>query len=271
MTRHSDQSARSATTAVVTRLALGLLVGMLVLPACGPDVTDNSYTGTARRNYQQGMEAFEDEDFLEAVRLFSFVKNKFPYSKYAGLSELRIADSYYEQEKFAEAVQAYRTFVQGRPSHAEVPYAMWKVGSAFFEQLPSDFFILPPAHEKDQGATKDALRALSRYVERFPDHKHVPDAQAQIAICRGMLADHELYVAGFYLREERPEAARTRFQRVVSVYTDLPERWLDAAQQLLQLHIDSGEREAAVALARRVVETQPKSDLADEVRPLLKP
>ncbi len=106
-------------------------------------------------------------------------------------------------------------FMQGRPNHREVPYAMWRIGEANYEQIPSDFVLFPPAHEKDQAATKDALRAYERYARRFPKHDKIKSAQKRISECRGALADHEMYVARFYLRQDRPVSARGRLEGLV--------------------------------------------------------
>jgi outer membrane protein assembly factor BamD len=110
-----------------------------------------------------------------------------------------------------------------------VPYALWRVGRSYFEQIPSDFFILPPVHERDPAATKDALRALGTFVDRYPDHEQTPDARERILACRRLLADQELYVARFYMRQDRPVSARGRLEGIVAQYADLPDRWSEAA------------------------------------------
>lgn len=260
--------------------AAALGPGAATLGGCGArGDAATGYADTARHRYELGHAALLDEDFLEAIKQFTFVKNKFAYSKYAALAELRMADAYFAQEKYIEAIDAYRTFVQGHPNHEEVPTALWRIGVSHFEQVPSDFLLFPPAHEKDQAATKDALRALERYVERFPKHAQSEDARAKIRACRGELADHELYVAGFYLHLEKPASARGRLESVVRDYSDVPDRWGKAALLLLEVYLDLAKsepdesatlREKALALARLVVERQPRSGAADEARAFLR-
>lgn len=245
---------------------LAVVTAGLITPGCPDESSDQTYSGSARRNYLQGMEAFEDEDYLEAVRLFTFVKNKYTYSKYAALAELRIADAYFEQDKYAEAIDAYRIFTQSRPNHREVPYAMWRIGQSHYEQIPGDFFIFPPSHEKDQAATKDAVRTLQTYVSRFPDHKNVREAKLHIEKCRQMLADHELYVARFYVRDERPQSARGRLELVVRDYEDLPDRWSQAALLLARVYKQLGMADEARAMATRVVSAHPERPEADDAR-----
>ena len=224
----------------------------LVFLACGCSSVqpDTSYSGSARHRYLQGEEALNDSEYLEAVKHFTYVKNKFAYSKYAALSELRLADTYFEQDKYIEAIDGYRTFVRVRPNHRKVPYALWRIGVCNFEQIPSDFFLFPPAHEKDQASTKDALRAFQRYVDRFPDHEHVPEAKDRILECRRSLVDYELYVARFYLRQERPDSARGRLVEVHTRFGDVADRWAAGSWLLAELLWGKGEHEEAVKVAR---------------------
>ncbi len=52
-----------------------------------------TYSLTAKQNYEKGMAELKDENYAEAKKYFQFVKQKFPFSKYAVLAELAIADS----------------------------------------------------------------------------------------------------------------------------------------------------------------------------------
>ena len=122
----------------------------------------------------------------------------------AALAEVRIGDTYFQQDKYTEAIATYRAFTQRRPNHSEVPYAMFMIGEGYFEQQPSTFFLFPPSYEKDKGATRDAVRAYRAYLARFPDHEKAATAQKKLAECRAELAEFELYVARFYLKQDRP-------------------------------------------------------------------
>lgn len=253
--------ARFAVLALLTALA-GPLVG------CREQPTDRSYQGTALYRYERGMEAFESGNYLEAVQAFTVVKNRFAYSQYAALAELRIADSFFEQAKYIEAIDGYRTFVQRRPNHAEVPYALFRVGESQFKQRPSDFVLFPPVYEKDLGTTKDALRAYQNFINRFPEDERVEKARAQVLACRETLADYELYVARFYLGQERPKSARGRLEVLLTDFEDVVDRWRDGARLLIDVYRDLEEPEKAKQVARTLIQKQPTSDEAEEAREL---
>src|SRR5687767_4593245 len=69
-----------------------------------------TYTEDARRAYEEALKSFKAKDWEGARALFQEVKNKFPQSRYARLSELRIADIDFAQEKYTDAIGAYRAF-----------------------------------------------------------------------------------------------------------------------------------------------------------------
>jgi outer membrane protein assembly factor BamD len=255
-------SCRSALFAAVLAAPIG---------ACSSTRPDASYSDSARAAFDEAMEAFDDEDFLEAVKRLTTVKNKYAYSRWAALAELRIADAYYEQDKWIEAIDAYRTFAQSRPNHPDVPYALYRVGRSYYEQIPSDFFILPPVHERDPAATKDTLRALETFVDRYPENENAADARDRIRTCRRLLADQEMYVARFYLHQERPVSARGRLERVVAEYPDLEDRWAEAALLLIGVYADAsvGLMAEARAMAQRLIRERPTTPEAQEARDLL--
>ena len=79
------------------------LIAFMLTAACGAPV-DRSYTQTAQYRYERGLEALDSGDFLAAIKDFNLVKNKFAYSKFAALAELRAADTYFEQDKRVLAI-----------------------------------------------------------------------------------------------------------------------------------------------------------------------
>ena len=146
------------------------------------------------------------------------IRQEFPYSRFAALSELRIGDCQFKNEEYPEAIQTYRQFVRIRPSHKEIPYARFRIAEAYFNQIPSGWFMTPPVHERDQSAARDALIQLRRFVVDFPDDQRVPDANELMEKCMGLLAAHELYVARFYLRRDAYRGVISRLRGLLASY-----------------------------------------------------
>lgn len=203
-----------------------LLCGALVLGASSgcanrTKPAEADYSGQAKFAYEEAMEDFKSSDWLEALKKFNFVRTKFPYSKYAALATLRIADTYYEQEQWADAVSSYRRFIQLHPTHPELPYAQYRIGLSFYEQLPGDWFFMPPAYERDLASTEDAERECRRFLEQYPNSQYAEEIAEKLKIVRQRLADHEFYVATFYLDREAPRAAAMRLTALLERFPGL--------------------------------------------------
>ncbi len=226
---------------------------------------EQTYADAAEQRYMEAADDLEDGNYLEAIRQFNTVRNRFPYSKYAPLSELRIGDSYFEQEKYASAVEQYRNFMQLHPNHPEIAYANWRVALAFYELMPSDWFLLPPAYERDLAKTRDAVRELNVFLKRFSDSEYADEARKLRAQARRRLADHELYVAEFYIDRDNPTAASMRLRYLLSNFSGLG---LDAQALFLlaRSYIELGEMERAKTALEDLIEFHPDTELADEAR-----
>jgi outer membrane protein assembly factor BamD len=199
-----------------------------------------TYSLTAKQNYDKGLEELKDENYAEAARFFSFVRQKFPFSKYAVLAELALADTQYERGNYQEAIDAYKTFLRLHPTHEKVEdgYVAYRIGECYTREMPDDFFLLPPAYEKDQTAVRDALRELADFIDKYPDSKYLPEAKKQRREVLRRLIEHEVYVARFYLDRDFPKAAILRLEGALRRYPDSgrePELLLALGETHLQM------------------------------------
>src|SRR6185436_16994166 len=137
------------------------------------------YSVSAKQNYDKGMKSLGDDEWVEAAKYFTFVKARFPYSKFAVLSDLRIADAAFGAASYLEAIDGYKQFIKFHPTHEMVEngYAAFRIGEAYYKMLPDDWFLVPPSFEKDQTATQDAMRELSSFLKKYPRSSFRPRAE----------------------------------------------------------------------------------------------
>jgi outer membrane protein assembly factor BamD len=176
---------------------------------------------TVEDMYAQAMDNLKNNLYPEALDGFETIKARFPYSKFAALADLRIADTHYERQSYVEAIDAYRNFLKYHPTHGEAPYAMFRIAEAYQQQMPTDFFILPPSAEKDQATTKLAISAFRDMLTRYPTSEYAEKAQTKLDQCRRRLADHEMYVARFYFKRDKWLASALRAEGVLRDYGGL--------------------------------------------------
>src|SRR5262245_17886680 len=225
------------------RLASAMLTVAYFVVGCDLQTSDGStatltYTEDARAAYAEAMGAFRAKDWEDAKALFAEVKRLFAYSRYARLAELRIADVEFEQEKFTDAIAAYREFIQNHRSDPDVEYAKYRITKALYLDI-DDTILLPPQEERDQATAVEAHRELKSFLKEFPRSRYRVDARYMLEVVTGRLVRHDLYVARYYLRTDVFEAAVARCEHALKTY---PGSGLDAealvlkGETLLKMH-----------------------------------
>jgi outer membrane protein assembly factor BamD len=211
--------------------------------------------------YEEGMTNFKNELWPEAMQSFANLKAKFPYSKFAALAELRLADIKFKNEKYLEAIDAYRLFVQYHPTHEEVGYAMYREALSHFKEIQEDWFFLPPSYEKDQTEVDRAQRLLKEVIERYPKAEFRKDAEEKLRDCRMRLAQHDLYVARFYVRKHKWRGAAARFE-IVRGYVGGSALEPVVLLELGETYVKLGEKDKSRAVFAQLIERHPRSDEA---------
>lgn len=201
------------------------------------------YTENARRDYEVAMRALSEKNWEVVDQLFNEVRKNYSYSRYARLSELRIADANYEQDRLAEAISGYKAFVHDYPNDPEVPYARFRIAKAEYESV-SQSVLLPPLEERDLASVNDALATIRNYLADYPSSPHAEDLRFMLEVVVGLLARHELYVARYYLGEDRFEAAAARVGYAVEQF---PNSGLEPEALLLLAEIRLKQKQEAVA------------------------
>ena len=203
------------------------------------------------------------------MKFFEHVKNKYPYSRFSVLAELKLADSKFDQDKFAEAAEGYKSFVKLHPTHEQADYAAYRIGLAYFKDAPGDFFILPPSYEKDQAQVKTAITHLEDFIKSYPDSKWIADAKKTLAEAQGKLAQHEWYVAQFYRKRGRWPGAAGRLALIVKDYPGSVYE-AEALWELSEAYLNMNEEFRAKQALKELIVKHPQDPHAKDAAKVLK-
>jgi outer membrane protein assembly factor BamD len=245
-----------ARSSVLFAGALGF-AAVSLLSSCDMQVGDGSkatltYTEDARDAYQEAMRSYHSKSWDDARALLSEVRKLFPYSRYATLAELRLADLNFEQEKYADAVSSYREFIQNHRMDRDVEYARYRIAKSLFRDI-DETFLLPPAEERDQATALEAYRELESVLRDNPRGRYLDDVRKMRDTVQGRLVRHELYVARFYLRQDLYPATIARIDHAVKAYPGSslePEALVLKGETLLRMN----EQAKARALFQKVID-----------------
>lgn len=178
-------------------------------------------TSPAEKAFYKAEDAYDASEYAEAINRYSRIKRRYPYSQYAALADLRIADAYFAQDSFPSAVEQYRGFRKLHPNHPKVTYASWRIAEAYYQDLPTTFFLYPPIYERELSRSKSAEREFRLFLKRFPESDYTAKATSRLKQVRRILADHEYYVATFYLKNDNPRGAAMRLTELLTNYSGL--------------------------------------------------
>lgn len=175
------------------------------------------YAENAKKEYFKGVRAIESENWEGAAEVFNELRRKYSYSRYARLAELRLADADFEQEKYAEAISAYKAFSHDYPNDPETPYARFRVAKSQYDSV-SQSALMPPLEERDLAFVNDCLKTISEYQTDYRASPYHRELAYMKAVVMGLLARHELYVARFYLAESNFDAALARCEYALRTF-----------------------------------------------------
>ena len=187
------------------------IVALLALAGCG--WFGSKQEKPAPELARDGIKAFNNGNYREAIESFETLKDWYPFSKYAILAELKIADAHYQLLEYDEAIFAYEEFENLHPRNEAIPYVIYQIGRCYYDQMDTI--------DRDQLTARKARDTFKRLTNKFPEDGYALRARAHIIQCNKSLAGHDLYVGRFYYKSKHYKAALHRFKSVLSNYPDV--------------------------------------------------
>lgn len=160
--------------------------------------------------YAQGEKELDRSRYADARVAFKKIVERHPQSSYAPRARFLIGESYYREAEWDKAIKEFETFLSFYPRHQIADLVQFRLAMSYYDQVK-------PV-EQDQATTAKAMEAFKTLVREYPESRYAADALAKIDICRGRLAQKELFVASYYLNQGNPAAARQRLENVVRNY-----------------------------------------------------
>jgi outer membrane protein assembly factor BamD len=250
--RARDPRPRPFRRGLLTPAALALL-----LSACGVFGGRPSTVPPAAKLYEDGERLLLDNKLDAAREQFSRIVQRHPESELAPVARFLVGETYYRGKDYEKAVPEFETFVTIFPGHQIADLGQYRLARSFFDQMPT--------LERDQAITSRALEEFHKLIRLYPESRYAPDAIVKIEACRLRLAQKELWVADFYVRQGKLEAALPRYDTVLREYGRT-----QAAAQALYQKADAltrlGRTGEAATLLKRLVDQFPASEWSRRAR-----
>lgn len=160
--------------------------------------------------YSKGESDLDRRRYEEARQSFRRIVERHPNSSYAARARFLVGEAYYREGEFNDAIKEFEAFMAFYPRHQIADLVQYRLAMSSYDQLK-------PV-EQDQGLTVKAMEHFKKLVKEYPESRYATDALAKIDVCRGRLAQKELWVATYYFNQGNPSAARQRLELVLKDY-----------------------------------------------------
>jgi outer membrane assembly lipoprotein YfiO len=182
-----------------------------------------AYLNGRRRRVWKGM--FRLKAYSEGLDILTQISVHTPGTSLAEKALTRMADYYFEDEQYPEAVQAYDEFVRQSPHSSRRPYAMLQAARACL--------LAYRGIEFDQATLIDAAERYRVFAQAFPKAAKQENVRGILREIR-LAQAHKLFHAGkFYERIGQPKAAAFYYAQCIRQYKDT--HWSDSARGRLDL------------------------------------
>ncbi len=196
-------------------------IALVMTAACSSPPPAFQEVPPAEELYEQALEIlkgrnwifFHTTDYVRGIEKLQSIIDNYPYSDVAVLAELKIADAYFDDHRYDEALSYYRDFADLHPQHEKVPYTILRSALCRERQMH--------AANRDQTATRDALLHLDRLLAKYPHSPEAREGEILWRELRTQLAENITEIAAFYLENEEYESAAERYRSLLNEYPGL--------------------------------------------------
>ena len=210
-------------------LAAGAILILLSPSGCSEKLSRQ--TGlTDAALFARGQQQAERKNYGAAAEAFQILIERFPSSPLAARAQFGLATNRMANKDEIEAEVAFDDFLRLYPADPKVPDALIMKGDLLARQ------VLSP--ERDQGKTREAIQAYTRFLEREPGTPRAREIAGKVLALRNRLALHEVAVVRYFLTRKMYGSAEARARWAVATYPDVP-----AAGTLLTLLVQALEKQ----------------------------
>ena len=232
---------------------------LILLTACA--TTAPSVATTPEGLLAEGDQLAKANHFDDAVTRWKKVKEGDYSPEMIIQAELRIADAQFNHKDYIEAAASYENFRKLHPNHEQAGYALYRLALCNFNQING--------YDTEQTPVKNTVSLLESFLRQYPKSPHAEDAGKKLKECRKLQLQYELYVARFYYRTGKYQAAIRRLEAALTSFPDQP--LLDEVLfRLGQSYLKSGDKSRCALALSRLFSQYPSSPYIAEGEKLVK-
>lgn len=192
-----------------------VLLGLTLIAAaaCATTTRGTVPAGTPEPDkflFERGTTALNEKKWLVAREFFKQVTETYTQSPYRPDAKLGIGDTYLGEgtsEALVLGINEFREYLSFYPTNARADYAQYKLAMGHFRQMR--------AAQRDQTETRETVKELTTFIDRYPKSSLMPDARAKLREAQDRLSEGSYLVGYFYFRQRWYPGAIDRFKSIL--------------------------------------------------------
>ncbi len=222
---------------MLARIFFTFILTLFVL-SCSKDEVD--YIASQKvdpyKSYNEGIQAFERNNFFFANKKFSEAELNFEKPELAAKSAIMSSFSLYGINFYDEAQENLERYFKTYPSDKNIIYAHYLQAIIFFEQISDEKKDLKPLLEAD--------RKIEFFINKYPETDYAIDLKFKKDLIQNQLAAKELFVAKHYMKTQKWIPAINRLKVILKNY-DKTIFVEEALHRLVEIHYHIGLEDEA--------------------------
>ncbi len=191
--------------------------------------------------YEEGLEAFNENQFFFASKKFSEAELNFIDVDLAAKSAIMSSFSLYGINFYSDAVENLRRYLKNYPADKNVVYAQYLLSIIYFEQISDE--------KKDLKPLLDAKKQIDFFINTYPETDYAIDLKFKKDLIINQLAAKELFVAKYYISTQKWIPAINRLKKIVDTY-DTTIFVEEALHRLVEINYHIGLEDEAKSYAK---------------------
>jgi outer membrane protein assembly factor BamD len=161
-------------------------------------------------------------EWEQAIDYYHQLERRYPYGNYAEQSQLEVIYAYYRNREVELAISSADQFIRLHPTHPRIDYAYYLKALSIFQSSASLLDRLSPVDpsRRDPSPAREAFEAFQTLVTLFPKSSYAGNARQRMAEILDLIAQHEINIGRYYLRQGAHVAALNRAKYVIEYYPD---------------------------------------------------
>ena len=193
------------------KIFIFLLLYFFIISCSKKDVVDQNINKNPYTTYKEAFDLMQQNEFLASAVKFCEAENLFNEINYSAKSALMCSYNYYIISFYTEAKENLKRFMQRYPVDSNIEYANYLNILISYESILDE--------KKDLGPLNETKLLINDFINKYPNNEYAIDLRFKLDLINNQLAAKELYIAKFYISQQKWTPAVKRLKNIINHYS----------------------------------------------------